>query len=232
MTRFASPSATILYPKDKGLHSIVIDKQEKITWCDINPYLAKCCPAPSDFEVPETTGIFQVKSKAETEFDAELFNIKKQIPCSHGSKEKEFFDSYIKWIRNNNPLSDIFNTPALIPETEIQIPRIYYEKNSSVPSLRDKMYVDFFWRDRSVCESDIVIEIDGNSHYEPVGEDALRDHSPSSDAERMRVFTNHTIRDRELALAGFEVFRFSIYELSIPNLDEFLHNFFDRVFRS
>jgi hypothetical protein len=226
-----SSSPIICYPKGKHPSPLAIEGKKKISWGDIYPCAVTVCPDPSDFIAPDPHPLFQTVSKAKTEFDSMVFNVGRNIVCSYGRKEEDFFKSYIKWIEINYPPESIFLTPALLPETEIKISHYHYEKGSTEPSSRESMYVDFFWRDQSVCESDVVIEIDGNSHFEPVKENALKNHSPESDAERMRVFTNHTIRERELALCGFKVFRFSISELERPNLDEFLHPFFDQVFK-
>jgi hypothetical protein len=66
----------------------------------------------------------------------------------------------------------------------------------------------------------IVLEVDGAQHYSADGKA-----SPT-------IYANTTRGDRDLRLSGYEVFRFSGYELSEPRAEGTVREFFDRLLAS
>lgn len=118
--------------------------------------------------------------------------------------QKEFFVSYFKTFKHEIP-----SLPALLPEVWLHWDPKTVKERGFDALLRFRM--DFLMLLPNNVR--VVIEIDGKQHYE----------TPDIYGDMMRG-------DRDLRLAGYEVFRFGANELMRNNSQVLVAEFFDRIF--
>jgi len=126
--------------------------------------------------------------------------------------EKKLFSTYFKSYRS--VLGETL--PALIPQVYLHYdPAIVKALRSRLPLPRQRM--DFLLllpgRQR------IVVEVDGKHHF-AIGDKAS-----------LKVYADMVSADRELRLAGYEVYRFGANELVGPHAEALITDFFDKLFR-
>ena len=130
---------------------------------------------------------------------------------SDSPPQELLFDAFFEGFRDVVP-----QLPALLPEVWLHWdPRTVKERGRDA-LLRFRM--DFLLLLPQGVR--IVIEIDGKHHY------ATAD--GSADVQR---YARMVMADRELKLAGYEVFRFGAAELQVPGAKAHVKNFFDSVFK-
>ncbi|WP_456849331.1 AbiJ-related protein [Bradyrhizobium sp. USDA 4504] len=126
--------------------------------------------------------------------------------------EKNFFGTYFKRYRSS--LGD--NLPALLPQVYLHYdPAVVKTLRHRLPLQRQRM--DFLLllpgRQR------VVIEVDGKHHFS-------EDNRPS-----LRVYSDMVSADRELRLAGYEIYRFAANEVVGDGAEARIADFFDKLFR-
>ncbi|QEZ49002.1 hypothetical protein [Cupriavidus oxalaticus] len=121
------------------------------------------------------------------------------------------FDAFFEGFRGAVP-----NLPALLPEVWLHWdPRTVKERG---PHALLRFRMDFLLLLPQGVR--IVIEVDGKHHYADV--------TGSADAQR---YAQMVKADRELKLAGYEVFRFGAAELQVPTAKVDVKAFFDALFK-
>jgi very-short-patch-repair endonuclease len=126
--------------------------------------------------------------------------------------ERKVFATYFKAYRTS--LGDAL--PALLPQVYLHYdPAVVKTLRHRLPLRRQRM--DFLillpGRQR------IVIEVDGKHHFS-------EDEKPS-----LKVYSEMVSADRELRLAGYEVYRFGANELVGEGAEKVIRDFFDKLFR-
>jgi hypothetical protein len=126
--------------------------------------------------------------------------------------ERTLFKVYFKTYRP--ALGD--GLPALLPQVYLHYdPAIVKTLRHRLPLPRQRMDFLLLLPDRQR----IVIEVDGKHHFS-------EDEKPS-----LKVYADMVAADRELRLAGYEVFRFGANELVGVAAETRIRDFFDRLFR-
>jgi hypothetical protein len=126
--------------------------------------------------------------------------------------ERTLFKVYFKTYRP--ALGD--GLPALLPQVYLHYdPAIVKTLRHRLPLPRQPMDFLLLLPDRQR----IVIEVDGKHHFS-------EDEKPS-----LKVYADMVAADRELRLAGYEVFRFGANELVGVGAEARIRDFFDRLFR-
>jgi AbiJ N-terminal domain 3 len=126
--------------------------------------------------------------------------------------ERTLFKVYFKTYRP--ALGD--GLPALLPQVYLHYdPAIVKTLRHRLPLPRQRMDFLLLLPDRQR----IVIEVDGKHHFS-------EDEKPS-----LKVYADMVAADRELRLAGYEVFRFGANELVGVGAETRIRDFFDRLFR-
>ncbi|WP_374608880.1 AbiJ-related protein [Diaphorobacter nitroreducens] len=121
------------------------------------------------------------------------------------------FDAFFEGFRSAVP-----NLPALLPEVWLHWdPRTVKERGPDA-LLRHRM--DFLLLLPQGVR--VVIEVDGKHHY--------ADATGSADVQR---YAQMVKADRELKLAGYEVFRFGAAELNVPTAKDDVKAFFEALFK-
>lgn len=126
--------------------------------------------------------------------------------------ERKIFATYFKTYRNS--VADAL--PALLPQVYLHYdPAVVKMLRHRLPLIRQRM--DFLLllpgRQR------VVIEVDGKHHFSE-GE------KPS-----LKIYSAMVSADRELRLAGYEVYRFGANELVGTGSEKVIQDFFDKLFR-
>ncbi|WP_027535529.1 hypothetical protein [Bradyrhizobium sp. WSM3983] len=126
--------------------------------------------------------------------------------------ERKVFATYFKAYRTS--LGDAL--PALLPQVYLHYdPAVVktLRHRLSLPRQRMDFLLLLPGRQR------IVIEVDGKHHF--------------SEAEKpsLKVYSEMVSADRELRLAGYEVYRFGANELVGDGAEKVMHDFFDKLFR-
>jgi very-short-patch-repair endonuclease len=126
--------------------------------------------------------------------------------------QRFLFESYFKHFRHSIP-----RLPALLPEVWLHWdPKTVRERGKDA-LLRFRM--DFLMLLPNGTR--IVIEVDGQQHYSDVGSKA----DP-------RKYAAMVASDRDLRLAGYDVYRFGAAELVSPSGSTVTAEFFERLFRA
>lgn len=121
------------------------------------------------------------------------------------------FDAFFEGFRSAVP-----NLPALLPEVWLHWdPRTVKERG---PDALLRFRMDFLLLLPQGVR--VVIEVDGKHHY--------ADTAGSADAQR---YAQMVRADRELKLAGYEVFRFGAAELQVPTAKADVRAFFEALFK-
>lgn len=121
------------------------------------------------------------------------------------------FEAFFEGFRSAIP-----NLPALIPEVWLHWDPLTVKERGADALLRFRM--DFLLLLQQGVR--IVIEVDGKHHY--------ADGIGNADAQR---YAQMVRSDRELKLAGYEVFRFGAVELQTPAAKANVKAFFDALFK-
>lgn len=126
--------------------------------------------------------------------------------------EEKLFATYFKAYRK--ALGDAL--PALLPQVYLHYdPAIVKRLRHRLPLPRQRM--DFLLllpgRQR------VVIEVDGKHHFS------------EGDAPSLKVYSEMVSADRELRLAGYEIYRFGANELVGDGTEKKIQDFFDKLFR-
>lgn len=126
--------------------------------------------------------------------------------------ERKLFATYFKAYRST--LGEVL--PALLPQVYLHYdPAIVKSLRRRLPLPRQRM--DFLMllpgRER------IVIEVDGKHHFS------------KDDLPLLKVYAEMVSADRELRLAGYEVYRFGANELVGDGAEARITDFFDKLFR-
>ncbi|CAN5223820.1 hypothetical protein BH10PSE3_BH10PSE3_07070 [soil metagenome] len=125
--------------------------------------------------------------------------------------EAKLFSTYFKTYRN--ALGDAL--PALLPQVYLHYdPAVvkYLDRRKPLPRQRMDFLLLLPGRQR------IVIEVDGKHHFAE-GEQAS-----------LKVYSQMVAADRDLRLAGYEVYRFGANELVGPKAEALIVDFLDRLF--
>jgi hypothetical protein len=126
--------------------------------------------------------------------------------------ERKLFATYFKTYRS--ALGDAL--PALLPQVYLHYdPAIVKTLRHRLPLPRQRM--DFLMLLPS--RQRIVIEVDGRHHFSESGLPSLK------------VYADMVSADRELRLAGYEVYRFGANELVGSGAEARITDFFDKLFR-
>lgn len=121
------------------------------------------------------------------------------------------FDAFFEGFRSAVP-----NLPALLPEVWLHWdPRTVKERG---PDALLRFRMDFLLLLPQGVR--VVIEVDGKHHY--------ADANGSADVQR---YAQMVKADRELKLAGYEVFRFGAVELQVPTAKTDVKTFFEALFK-
>ncbi|WP_435605849.1 hypothetical protein [Pseudomonas knackmussii] len=121
------------------------------------------------------------------------------------------FDAFFEGFRSAVP-----NLPALLPEVWLHWdPRTVKERG---PDALLRFRMDFLLLLPQGVR--VVIEVDGKHHY--------ADSTGSADVQR---YSQMVKADRELKLAGYEVFRFGAAELQVPTAKADVKTFFEALFK-
>ena len=121
------------------------------------------------------------------------------------------FDAFFEGFRSAVP-----NLPALLPEVWLHWdPRTVKERG---PEALLRFRMDFLLLLPQGVR--VVIEVDGKHHYADV--------NGSADVQR---YARMVKADRELKLAGYEVFRFGAAELQVPTAKADVKTFFEALFK-
>ncbi|WP_313913226.1 hypothetical protein, partial [Tahibacter sp.] len=126
--------------------------------------------------------------------------------------ERKLFATYFKVYRNvlNEAL------PALIPQVYLHYdPAVVKTLRHRLPIPRQRM--DFLLL--LPGSQRIVLEVDGKHHFS------------ENDTPSLKVYADMVSADRELRLAGYEVYRFGANELVGASAAERVSHFFDKLFR-
>lgn len=121
------------------------------------------------------------------------------------------FEAFFEGFRKAVP-----NLPALIPEVWLHWDPLTVKERGPDALLRFRM--DFLLLLRQGVR--VVIEVDGKHHY--------TDGVGNADVQR---YANMVRGDRELKLAGYEVFRFGAAELQMPDAKANVKAFFNALFK-
>ncbi|RYE41698.1 MAG: hypothetical protein EOP24_35730 [Hyphomicrobiales bacterium] len=136
--------------------------------------------------------------------------LKASLP-SNSPPQSLLFDAFFEGFRSAVP-----NLPALLPEVWLHWdPRTVKERGRNA-LLRFRM--DFLLLLPQGVR--VVIEVDGKHHY-----------ADSAGAADVRRYAQMVRADRELKLAGYEVFRFGAAELQAPTAKVDVKAFFEAVFK-
>ena len=116
-----------------------------------------------------------------------------------------------------------FDLPALIPQVYLHYDPYTRGDFRSIGTLpRQRMDFLLLGADRSR----IVLEVDGVQHYSTADKPGPGQHIASP-----RRYSQMAAEDRRLRLAGYEVFRFGGFELSQPDAEQMLKEFFDDLLK-
>ena len=125
--------------------------------------------------------------------------------------ERSVFATYFKAFRSK--LGDAL--PALLPQVYLHYdPAVVKTLHHRLPLPRQRMDFLLLLPNRQR----VVIEVDGKHHFSE-GE------TPS-----LKVYAEMVFADRELRLAGYEVFRFGANELVGPGAEALITGFFEKLF--
>lgn len=126
--------------------------------------------------------------------------------------ERKLFATYFKAYRST--LDEVL--PALLPQVYLHYdPAVVKSLRHRLPLPRQRM--DFLMLLPS--RQRIVIEVDGKHHFS------------ENDLPSLKVYANMVSADRELRLAGYEVYRFGANELVGDGAEARITDFFDKLFR-
>lgn len=129
--------------------------------------------------------------------------------CSDVSPaQRALFVAYYDYAKDHDPLF------ALLPEVWLHWDPVSRRQRGEDAYLNQRM--DFLMLLPGLRR--VVLEVDGERHY------ATSAHQPSP-----RIYSETTRGDRDLRLAGYEVYRFSGYELSEDRAANTVSEFFDRL---
>jgi len=136
--------------------------------------------------------------------------LKASLP-SNSPPQTLLFEAFFEGFRSAVP-----NLPALLPEVWLHWdPRTVKERG---PDALLRFRMDFLLLLPQGVR--VVIEVDGKHHY--------ADTEGSADAQR---YAQMVRADRELKLAGYEVFRFGAAELQVPTAKADVKAFFEALFK-
>jgi very-short-patch-repair endonuclease len=125
--------------------------------------------------------------------------------------EKNLFAAYFKAFRS--ALGDAL--PALIPQVYLHYdPAIVKYLRHRLPLKRQRMDFLLLLPDRQR----VLIEVDGQHHF------------AEGDRPSLRAYAEMVSADRELRLAGYEIYRFGANELVGPNAPATIESFFRQLF--
>jgi very-short-patch-repair endonuclease len=125
--------------------------------------------------------------------------------------EKKVFATYFKTYRSG--LGDAL--PALLPQVYLHYdPAVVKTLRRRLPLPRQRMDYLLLLPGRQR----VVIEVDGKHHFS------------EGEMPSLKVYAEMVSADRELRLAGYEVFRFGANELVGPDAEALIANFFDKLF--
>jgi very-short-patch-repair endonuclease len=155
-----------------------------------------------------------MKGNSKSSIDTERDLIRRLIASldPNSKPERLLFDTYYRVFRNQ--LGE--KLPALIPQVYLHYdPYTLRHLGGSKRLVRQRMdfLILFSNHDR------VVVEVDGKQHYANANEA-----SPQKYAEMVAA-------DRELHLAGYEVYRFGGYELDNTNAGRIIEDFFTKLLR-
>ena len=126
--------------------------------------------------------------------------------------ERKLFATYFKAYRST--LGEVL--PALLPQVYLHYdPAVVKSLRHRLPLPRQRM--DFLMLLPS--RQRIVIEVDGKHHFS------------KNDLPSLKVYAGMVSADRELRLAGYEVYRFGANELVSDGAEARITDFFDKLFR-
>lgn len=126
--------------------------------------------------------------------------------------ERKLFATYFKAYRST--LDEVL--PALLPQVYLHYdPAVVKSLRHRLPLPRQRM--DFLMLLPS--RQRIVIEVDGKHHFS------------ENDLPSLKVYAGMVSADRELRLAGYEVYRFGANELVGDGAEARITDFFDKLFR-
>ncbi|MCZ8170904.1 MAG: hypothetical protein O9272_04095 [Brevundimonas sp.] len=126
--------------------------------------------------------------------------------------ERKLFATYFKAYRST--LDEVL--PALLPQVYLHYdPAVVKSLRHRLPLPRQRM--DFLMLFPS--RQRIVIEVDGKHHFS------------ENDIPSLKVYAGMVSADRELRLAGYEVYRFGANELVGDGAEARITDFFDKLFR-
>ncbi|MDX8530080.1 hypothetical protein RFM41_12075 [Mesorhizobium sp. VK25A] len=126
--------------------------------------------------------------------------------------ERKLFATYFKTYRS--ALGEAL--PALLPQVYLHYdPAIVKTLRNRLPLPRQRMDFLILLPNRQR----IVIEVDGRHHFS------------ENDLPSLRVYADMVSADRELRLAGYEVYRFGANELVGSGAEARVTDFFDKLFR-
>lgn len=143
--------------------------------------------------------------------DRSLF-IRLQKSIKNSPPEKIFFNNYYKIVKNKLSLPDF---PALIPQVYLHYDPISAKNLCGVKRL-PRQRMDFLLL--LPMHVKIIIEIDGKQHYS------------ENNTASPRKYAEMVKEDRNLKLLGYEVFRFSGFELSADLAEETTETFITKLF--
>ncbi|WP_037322452.1 AbiJ-related protein [Amycolatopsis thermoflava] len=131
--------------------------------------------------------------------------------CTNASPaQRAFLTTYYEYAKDRDPLY------ALLPEVWLHWDPVARRQRGEDAYLNQR--IDFLMLLPGLRR--VVLEVDGEQHY------ATADHQPSP-----RIYSETTRGDRDLRLSGYEVYRFSGYELTKGRITDTVSEFFDRLLR-
>lgn len=159
-------------------------KETFVTWGDVFP----------DFETfsPETWKSGKIEFVSPREAFLRRVSLGLEFFVSDPG-EKHAFRIIYQAIENRQKCAPLQDRLAVIPESQVQ---------------DGKYRVDFLYLNSKISDLPCIIEIDGRTHFEPKTPDTTIDDGQ----QRMKAFTHHTQRDRDLR-ADFHVTRFTALEV-------------------
>lgn len=129
--------------------------------------------------------------------------------CADASPaQREFFIAYYNYAKGQDPLF------ALLPEVWLHWDPVSRARRGENAYLNQRM--DFLMLLPGMRR--VVLEVDGKQHY-----------ATSAGKPSPRIYSDTVRGDRELRLSGYEVYRFSGYELEVDRTAHTVREFFDRL---